>query len=497
MAVRADGATMASLGSKLGVFRSVAGALLGTACGVPPPPSGDGAVITLEPGAPLDRAPAVLRVRIAGAGTEPRSLLLLEGELGTYHVGRLRAGELPTTLSDRRIPAYAWNDATRGELVLAPSVPLDSGSMYSVAALGIGVLGVIAIDSVPLTRYVTRVWPPAGVRAGSPWVFCGSRPDGAVPGVVLEPANVPAAVGEGADTRGTAAERCLRLEVDGRVSGVVVPPPLAAGVVFDPSPGVLGGGEATTGPVTCHAGEARLGTGCATILDDRAVVRSGEPTLFTLELPDHDVVRPMADVGRFVVRGLHPSGTVRVRGAATDLAGTEASFALTWSTLPEQPHVVINEVLANPIGPEPQGEWVELVNDGPARVDLAGFALSDEGGEVILPHAELDPGSFALLVTPGYSPTSSDVPPAPGTPLVRVPRLGRDGLSNSGERLELRSPDGELRSTFPAVAASRPGVSIARRSRDAFDDDRSAFTPSGPSAATPGAENGSSGEASF
>ena len=34
------------------------------------------------------------------------------------------------------------------------------------------------------------------------------------------------------------------------------------------------------------------------------------------------------------------------------------------------PHVVINEVLANPVGGEPAQEWVELYNDGRAPAVL-------------------------------------------------------------------------------------------------------------------------------
>jgi hypothetical protein len=137
---------------------------------------------------------------------------------------------------------------------------------------------------------------------------------------------------------------------------------------------------------------------------------------------------------------------------------------------------VLNEVLANPSGQEPDQEWVEIVNGGSSHFDLAGYILEDSGGEVTLPSAELAPGEHALIVSESYDSASEvDVPPGEGTRLVRVPRLAQSGLSNSGEALRLRSPSGEVVSRFPATPPPKPGVSVARRDPSTLDDDLRGF----------------------
>ena len=71
--------------------------------------------------------------------------------------------------------------------------------------------------------------------------------------------------------------------------------------------------------------------------------------------------------------------------------GLREDSAVLFTQAP-MPHLVINEVLANPIGPEPHQEWVELYNDGAVAAELADFALCDIGGEAWLPEAVLEPG---------------------------------------------------------------------------------------------------------
>src|SRR5690349_21552317 len=120
-------------------------------CGGPTPPSrGAVPVVTVEPAAALDAVPAVLRIHVRGAtDVEAPALRLFSGELDSYHVGRIRAGELPSTLLERTVRAIAWDDPVDGSLVLAPSVPLEPGSVYGVAALGWGALGRLVVSVVP------------------------------------------------------------------------------------------------------------------------------------------------------------------------------------------------------------------------------------------------------------------------------------------------------------------------------------------------------------
>src|SRR5262249_34973261 len=138
----------------------------------------------------------------------------------------------------------------------------------------------------------------------------------------------------------------------------------------------------------------------------------------------------------------------------------ETAFEVEWTTSPPLPHIVIDEVLANPVGPERTSEWIELANDGTTSVDVAGWTLEDSGGRVALPRAVLDPGALALVVSTEFVASPEDIAPAPGTLIVRVPQLTSAGLANAGERLRLLDPAGVVRSEFPAVPAPRAGVSI-------------------------------------
>jgi hypothetical protein len=123
-------------------------------------------------------------------------------------------------------------------------------------------------------------------------------------------------------------------------------------------------------------------------------------------------------------------------------------------------------------------------------VNLRGWAFSDGGAEVALPDARLEPGQYGLLVGADFDEAPDwDVAPAPGTLLLRVASLGKAGLANSGEPLRLLSDTGIVTSRFPPLASPGPGVSVARRLPDTFDDDTAAFVDHGGSGASPGAVN--------
>jgi hypothetical protein len=151
------------------------------------------------------------------------------------------------------------------------------------------------------------------------------------------------------------------------------------------------------------------------------------------------------------------------------------------------PHLVLNEVLANPVGPEPAQEWVEIVNDGAAPAELAGYVLVDLGGETLLPAATLQPGRFALIVNETFVENDGyDVPPAPSTQILRVPKLGQGGLANGGEPLLLRAPDGAVASRFPLAPKPKAGMSVSRRDPGEPDARPQAFLVTTP---TPGQPN--------
>lgn len=116
--------------------------------------------------------------------------------------------------------------------------------------------------------------------------------------------------------------------------------------------------------------------------------------------------------------------------------------------LPEQSaFVVLNEVLANEPGTDPDGEFVELVNAGERAVDLQGWVLEDQTAvrHVFEPGFVLEPGTAAVV----FADEASE---------------GGLGLGNSGDRVSLRDATGRLVSVvaYGRSLADRDGVSMVR-----------------------------------
>jgi hypothetical protein len=186
-----------------------------------------------------------------------------------------------------------------------------------------------------------------------------------------------------------------------------------------------------------------------------------------------------------------PGSGFAVVAEATDLAGNLTESAAVELDRPASVvPIALTEIHANPAGPEPAQEYVELKNVGGAAVDLGGLELEDGGGADVLPSFVLAPGAYALVVPSGFDPASPrDTPPAAGTGLVRVDaRLGGDGLANGGEALRLRAADGALISSYgsatPTATAAWSGKSIHRIPEDACD--QPATWTTAPRPATPG-----------
>jgi hypothetical protein len=186
------------------------------------------------------------------------------------------------------------------------------------------------------------------------------------------------------------------------------------------------------------------------------------------------------------------SGTFELR--LRDLAGNEALVNGPVEAAPKAT-VAITEVLANPAGPEPAQELVELQNVSPLPVDLGAWILDvhdDGANESILPAAILGPGQYAVVVGPTYdSASGTDPPPAPGSLLVRLGKsLGRTGLANSGGRIVLR--DGQRRlisaygSHYSVATKAFDGRSVERLAATACDV-RGSWRPNPDGRSTPGA----------
>jgi hypothetical protein len=416
----------------------------------------------------------------------PDSLWLFTGELSSYYATRVARGELPDALVERQVPTLAW--LRESSVVVSPTQALPLGAPFTLAALGVGpVLSILIAPDAPLAW--SRLWPPLDAPSGAAYaVYCGDPPGLTEPvTTTLEPDAIAAQAEPGADDLGTASERCLRVMPLEGPTGTLVPPPMVGGVPLDPAPLGSDGAGAPVAPRACGTSELAFGPGCATAEDDRVLLRApNEPLLWVVRGLPEPVVEAVPPRGGLTLVGFTPNSRVGLELTTVDLSGAEQRTALDVYTSSPRPHVVINELLANPVGPEPAEEWVELLNTGTIDVDLGGYALRDSTGATALPAETLPKGAFALVVREDYvSDSLGDPSPAQGTLLLRVPGLG-NGLSNSGEVLRLEDGAGSVLSSFPAIAQPRPGVCAIRRSPAAWDDDPLAFGLGG---CSPGAPN--------
>jgi hypothetical protein len=446
--------------------------------------------VSVEPTGSLDLAPGVLRLRVAGGAK--RSALsdyrFFSGELSAYHLGRIRSRELPSTLLERELPVLAWVE--KNDVLVAPLRSLASGT-YSLATPELGLAAEVTVDGA-LVPILERLWPPPeAASGGGAMVFCGDAASGAEPGQVeLEPSGISASVARGLDANGAFSERCVRVEPDLLVEAGVplLPPALVGSVALEPRLLVVSNDAPELG--ACTPPEIALGPICGAIDDDRIELRaSGAPAFVAFEAPA-PLLGAVGPGRSLVLRGFEPSSRARVTGLAFDALGERLAIDVAVEMAPRRPHLVLNEVLANPVGAEAEGEWIEIANDGSHPASLGGFVLDDAIEPVALPAEELEPGRMLLLVSKGYAPDPElDLVPPEGVAVVRVARLGRNGLANAGELLRLRDPDGNVVSRFPARQAPAPGQSVGRKTPDAPDAESASFGNHAPPGASPGEPN--------
>lgn len=460
-----------------------------------PRPTATGGAITLavEPEAELGAVPRVIRLHASYASrAAPPELALFAGELSDYHARRVRDADLPGTLLERQVSTVQW-EVEPGHAVLAPQQPLVAGGAYTLVALGSGAVQTVFVRDAEPAPYFARSWPPLDAEQpfGGLAVYCG--PEGDVPlahDVELAPGPLLAALTKGVGPESVAGERCFQLLAEPLAGfAFLLPPPSIMDVAIDPAP-LVGGPEPAVTPVACTALEQELGPACLEVVDDRLFVRTAEPALLAVKAPGLESLHTLASEGRFVVRGLTPSSAVPVHFTLLTPSGTALMETRQLLTLSPQTRVVITEVLANPVGSEPEQEWVEIVNDGSARVELSDFTFADGGEELALPQSVLEPGQFALIVGKDFQAAAlGDVPVPESCPLLRLPKLGKNGLANGGEGVRLRSAAAGTLSQFPPLPSPKPGVSLARRDVAARDDDAASFALHGDPGASPCAAN--------
>jgi len=454
-------------------------------------------VVRIEPDAPLENAPRVLRAHVQWPNPiDKERVFLIRGEVSEYHLRQIARDDLTKTLTERIVPAIVWAEDERN-VVIAPTMVLEPGQTYAVASgePSKAVHFVVTKDrAVPLMK---RMWPDAPSGFG---IYCGETE---LPDVAMDMRLDPLGPG-GRLSRGIAenapGRRCLRFQAEGRWNGegassCLLPPMLEI-------PGLVGGvvqiepttfeppGEVVNeiDPLECNDDEIPFGLGCAVVMDDRLGIRTpAADLLWGIAGSGIEMVTKSASKGKFLLKGFPPNTDIALEVVTIDSLGRTRRDSFTATTKPLSAHVVLNEVLANPVGPEPHQEWVEIYNDGQIATTLAGYRILDIGGDTVLPDVVLPAGQFALVVNESFVEDDEvDVGPPPEAMLVRVPALGKSGLSNSGELLRLVVPEGNTISRFPALPKPKAGNSVSRRTPDATDGVSSSFAITEP---TPGLRN--------
>jgi hypothetical protein len=450
--------------------------------------------MALEPVASEGAVERVIRVRIQSAHESPlpAALALFEGELSDTQLRSFRKGDLPSTLAARKVPTLAFRTPDQQTTYLAPMRALDSARSYTVVSRSSGLLGSFVVDEADALPLLTRVWPPRDAKGQATYmVFCGaSGVSVEATTTLLEPGAVPAEVHPGTDAAGHFADRCLHMTTNHSAhEGVLMPPAKLFDVLLDPMPIELAATEPFDA-LACLADEIAFGPGCASVQDDRVLVRSaGVPLFWVLDAGAEGVAEATEPSGTLLVRGLTPGAQQTLSGSVYDRFGTNSPFSVTLETQLARGHLILNEVLADPLGAEPAQEWIELFNDGQRIESLENYVLEAGSDRLELPKIQIHPGEYALIAGKDFEPnTPSDVPMREGTTLVRLPKLG-NGLTNSGEHLKLVTLEGDVVSEFPAAPKPKPGVSIARRKPWAASAATTSFGLHKSPGASPGAAN--------
>jgi hypothetical protein len=245
---------------------------------------------------------------------------------------------------------------------------------------------------------------------------------------------------------------------------------------------------------SCAIDETPFALGCALISDRSIALRIAASEPFAIDMAAGErhwsALAPSAETA-LAIDALVPGEQLEVSFELKDSTGNALQLRERFQTYADLPALSITEVLSNPLGPEPQQEYVELWSFGDRPIALAGMQLSDQlakPGAALATQVVLDPGARVLLVADSFDGSDgSDVPIPPGTPLIRVGKaIGSAGLANRGEALFLRDAAGRRVSAAPALPSPSAGTCIARVGEDPRDGSASAFAADEALRCTPG-----------
>ncbi|MFM2419071.1 MAG: hypothetical protein RL385_3794 [Pseudomonadota bacterium] len=225
----------------------------------------------------------------------------------------------------------------------------------------------------------------------------------------------------------------------------------------------------------CDADEDSAGGLCTRRMDRSLQLRAhcSEPVVASVHGcgADPAAAQPSAEVQ--IQLAPIPDGPCGAVLRLENAAGLHTDVPLAIAAHEPLPALSIDEVRADPFGPEPAQEYVEIFNFGPVALSLLGFTLSKEAegrGVTFEPTFEIEPMERVLAVAPDFvrvtEPAAHGVdeePPA-GVRLVRL--SAALGLSAHGTALVLRDSAGKRVSSAPAASAGHEGACIARRAMD-------------------------------
>lgn len=485
------------------------GLLEAQACGFSPVGPVVGLELSEQSGEPIDGVPCVPRLVLRGAEVgELEDLWLLEGKVTSATEDKLLRGEVSESIEERRVPLAVWTEADA--VHLAPTIVLEPATTYTLFVMGRGSPGVIhtTSDACELWHRWGNSEPTLGASTvyctvAPPWLLTEIQPidlddragEAESTWVTLEPLGVPARLSNGL-LRPT--DGCIELGYDSEMTSefdgkFLLPPQSFDDRWFEPTPlwatGLGGAGSEVLSERNGEEGDAWRGV---------HVVSAGEilevelaPGLHVLELARADTRGERTRLVRFVeARAIERLGPVEpgayvLESLSISASGQRAQRSSTLDVEAGTAEPILTEVLANPNGPEPDAEWVEIYNPSTVPRSLEGYRLHDSAGMTELPPVLLPAGGFGLVVTTEYkaNPGVDVVPDARAVPIV-VEAIGKLGLANSGEEIRLVNAVGEVVSRIPAIAG-KEGISVVRRHPLAPDLPTS-FGAHGPPGASPG-----------
>lgn len=483
----------------------------------------DASGLTWDDDAP--RLPSIV-VRFTEPPEATGDALLLAGETDDDLLGDLAEAPLRAATIARRIGAqWSLDDAT---LTLVPDAPLLPGATLTLALpawlssargarLGAAFAQTFTISTAPgAGARATDSWPPDGAfGVPTSLALVALRFDGDVPraeraitltdasGARIEGATSVVACTEIGWPDGTCAMLTLATALapmrehvvtfpEGTVdaTGAPLPPMTARFVTSDDHAAV----PIEALALTCIGDEHDAPPACVRADDESIALRlalSG-PARFAWTTVDRSGsgIAPRGDVA-ITLTALDADTGVDVALRAMGYDGRETPFALQLATTEPLVTLSIAEVRADPRGPEPRQEYVELWNYGAIAVDLAGLSLSDSAADGdALPPLSVAPGARVLVVTDDFDPddrASGDVPVPAATPLARVDHtLCSGGLSNAGEPVFLRDALHRRISAAPATPPPIEGSCIVRTASSMRTGEPGAFEYAPLGTCTPG-----------